>query len=185
MARLPNGCIRMLCALLQFGSLVYAVNSPSPATTRTRRRDPFTALSNRLSSLSSSTRSGPETTTSGVPIMSSQKIGPNSLASRARFCVGALESSDSMLPNTGLVGGCGIGLSLLVDAIAIVSPAFSPHNRRHPEVRALSCAPRRDGPLALVAASFEARPRGLAPRDDDARCRLTQTFVDAIRSAWR
>ena len=29
MARLPNGCIRMLCALLQFGSEVSAVNSPS------------------------------------------------------------------------------------------------------------------------------------------------------------
>jgi hypothetical protein len=40
------------------------------------------------------------------------------LASRAKFCTGALESSDSMLPTTGLVGGCGIGLSLLVDAIA-------------------------------------------------------------------
>ena len=56
--------------------------------------------------------------TIGAPIMSSQKIGPSSLASRARFCTGALESSDSMLPTTGLVGGCGIGLSLLVDAIA-------------------------------------------------------------------
>jgi hypothetical protein len=29
-----------------------------------------------------------------------------------------------MLPTTGFVGGCGIGLSLLVDAIAIVSPAL-------------------------------------------------------------
>jgi hypothetical protein len=57
--------------------------------------------------------------------MSSQKIGPNSLASRARFCTGALESSDSMLPTTGLVGGCGIGLSRLLDAIARVSPAYS------------------------------------------------------------
>jgi hypothetical protein len=27
------------------------------------------------------------------------------------------------LPTTGLVGGCGIGLSLLLDAIAEVSPA--------------------------------------------------------------
>src|SRR6202165_4113722 len=135
MARLPNGCIRMLCALLQFGSLVYAVNSPSPATARTRRRDPFTALSNRFSSLSSSTRSCPETTTNGVPIMSSQKIGPNSLASRARFCTGAPESSDSMLPTTGLVGGCGIGLSLLVDAIARLSPAyFRTHHRDPPRL---------------------------------------------------
>jgi hypothetical protein len=56
--------------------------------------------------------------TIGAPIMSSQKIGPNSLASRARFCTGAEESSDSMLPTTGLVGGCGIGLSRFVDAIA-------------------------------------------------------------------
>jgi hypothetical protein len=56
--------------------------------------------------------------TSGAPIMSSQKIGPSYLASRARFCTGAVESSDSMLPTTGLVGGCGIGLNRLVDAIA-------------------------------------------------------------------
>src|SRR5688572_28160498 len=55
--------------------------------------------------------------------MSSQKIGPSSLVSRTRCCTGALASSDSMLPTTGFFGGCGIGLSLLVDAIAIVSPA--------------------------------------------------------------
>src|SRR6266404_1046354 len=124
MARLPNGCIRMLCALLQFGSVVSAVKRPSPATARTRRSGPRTALSKRFSSLSSSTRSWPETITIGAPIISSQKIGPSSLASRARFCTGALESSDSMLPTTGLVGGCGIGLSLLVDAIARLSPAL-------------------------------------------------------------
>jgi hypothetical protein len=29
-----------------------------------------------------------------------------------------------MLPTTGFFGGCGIGLSLLVDAIAVVSPAY-------------------------------------------------------------
>src|SRR3982074_118977 len=70
--------------------------------------------------------------TSGAPIMSSQKLGPNCVASRARFCTGALESSDSMLPTTGLVGGRGIGLSLLVDAIVIVSPAFSiRHHEEH------------------------------------------------------
>src|SRR6202165_6148100 len=120
MARLPNGCSRMLCALLQFGSWVSAVNRPSPATARTRRSGPRTALSKRFSSLSSSTRSWPETMTSGAPIMSSQKIGPNSLVSRARFCTGALESSDRLCPPTGFVGGCGIGLSLFVDAIAIV-----------------------------------------------------------------
>ena len=123
MARLPNGCSRMLCALLQFGSEVSAVNRPSPPTARTRRSEPRTALSKRFSSLSSSTRSWPETMTSGAPIMSSQKIGPSSLVSRTRCCTGALASSDSMLPTTGFFGGCGIGLSLLVDAIAIVSPA--------------------------------------------------------------
>src|SRR6516162_3306198 len=112
MARLPNGVSRMLCALPQFGSVVSAVNRPSPATARTRRSGPRTALSNRFSSESSSTRSCPETTTSGAPIMSSQKIGPSSFASRVRFCTGAEESSDSMLPTTGLVGGRGIGLSL-------------------------------------------------------------------------
>src|SRR6267154_1329968 len=125
MARLPNVCSRMLWALLQFGSLVSAVNSPSPPTARTLRSEPRTALSKRFSSLSSSTRSWPETMTSGAPIMSSQKIGPSSLVSRTKCCTGAVESSDSMLPTTGFVGGCGIGLSLLVDAIAVVSPAVS------------------------------------------------------------
>src|SRR5258705_1194791 len=179
MARLPNGCIRMLCALLQFGSFVCAVNSPSPATARTRRRDPFTALSNRFSSLSSSTRSGPETTTNGVPIMSSQKIGPNSLASRARFCVGALESSDNILPTTGLVGGCGIGLSLFVDAIAILSPAIHAH-RRHPEDLATDRVSK-DSRMHRTLPSFEARRNRRAPRDDA----FTQTAFYAIRSAWR
>src|SRR5271156_6186500 len=60
--------------------------------------------------------------------MSSQKIGPSSLASRARFCTGAVGSSDSMLPTTGLVGGCGIGLSRLVGAIvkSSLNPSSSP-----------------------------------------------------------
>src|SRR5262245_29951698 len=124
MARLPNGCSRMLWALLQFGSDVSAVNRPSPPTARTRRNGPRTALSKRFSSESSSTRSWPETMTSGAPIMSSQKIGPSSFASRVRFCTGAEESSDSMLPTTGLVGGCGIGLSLfLFGAIANSFPS--------------------------------------------------------------
>src|SRR5260370_34192310 len=124
MVRLANGCSRMLCALLQFGSEVSAVNSPSPPTARTRRSEPRTALSKRFSSESSSTRSWPDTITSGAPIMSSQKIGPSSLVSRTRCCTGAFGSSDSMLPTTGFFGGCGIGLSLLGDAIAVVSPAL-------------------------------------------------------------
>src|ERR1700733_1152988 len=129
MARLPNGCIKMLCALLQFGSLVSAVNNPSPPTARTRRSEPRTALSKRFSALSSSTRSWPETMTIGAPIMSSQKIGPNSLVSRTRSCTGALLSSDSMLPTTGFFGGCGIGLSLLVDAIALPESFPAPFNQ--------------------------------------------------------
>src|SRR5882762_718589 len=129
MARLPNGCSRMLCALLQFGSLVSAVNSPSPPTARTLRSEPRTALSKRFSSLSSSTRSWPETMTSGAPIMSSQKIGPSSLVSRTKCCTGAVESSDSMLPTTGFVGGCGIGLSLLVDAIILAKPLSTPFDQ--------------------------------------------------------
>src|SRR5882757_2311701 len=129
MARLPNGCSRMLWALLQFGSLVSAVNSPSPPTARTLRSEPRTALSKRFSSLSSSTRSWPETMTSGAPIMSSQKIGPSSLVSRTKCCTGAVESSDSMLPTTGFVGGCGIGLSLLVDAIILAKPLSTPFDQ--------------------------------------------------------
>src|SRR3569832_1666481 len=114
----------MLCALLQFGSSVSAVNKPSPPIARTRRSGPRTVLSKRFSSLSSSTRSWPETITSGAPIMSSQKIGPSSLASRARFCTGAVESSDSILPTTGLVGGWGIGASRL--PVSIVKIASHP-----------------------------------------------------------
>src|SRR6059058_3739457 len=55
----------------------------------------------------------------GEPIMSSQKIGPSSLARRVRSCTGACGSSDSMLPTTGLVGGCGIGLSLFLDGLIL------------------------------------------------------------------
>src|SRR6185295_6261616 len=113
----------MLCALLQFGSLVSAVNNPSPPTARTRRSEPRTALSKRFSSESSSIRSWPPTMTSGAPIMSSQKIGPSSLMSRVRCCTGAFGSSDSILPTTGFFGGCGIGFSLFGDAIVEVSPA--------------------------------------------------------------
>src|SRR5581483_3753092 len=123
MARLPNGWSRMLCALLQFGSLVSAVNRPSPPTARTLRSAPRTVLSKRFSSESSSTRSWPDTTTIGEPIMSSQKIGPSSLASRVRCCTGAAESSDSMLPTTGLLGGCGIGSRRFFDDIATLPPA--------------------------------------------------------------
>src|SRR5580704_16010667 len=175
MARLPNGCSRMLCALLQFGSVVSAVNRPSPATARTRHNGPRTALSKRFSSESSSTRSWPETMTIGEPIMSSQKIGPSSLASRARFCTGAVESSDSMLPTTGLVGGCGIGLSLLVDAIDWWSPAWSsleaviPGSRHSGMVRRtrpgisrfrVRCfaSPRNDGPDHLAATTMRNFP---------------------------
>src|ERR1700735_2850175 len=100
--------------------------------------------------------------------MSSQKIGPSSLASRAKFCTGALESSDSMLPTTGLVGGCGIGLSRLVDAIAVVSPAYRPSLR---------------GALATTQSIPFARKDGLlrCARNDD----INRTASYAIRSAWR
>jgi hypothetical protein len=49
-----------------------------------------------------------------------------------------------MLPTTGFVGGCGIGLSLFVDAIAIMSPALSFDTHRHCEERL-----RRSNPLLL------------------------------------
>jgi len=104
----------MLWALLQFGSWVWAVNSPSPAKARIRRWAPLTNLSKRFSSLSSSTRSAPLTTTKGMPIMSSQKIRPSSLAIRVKLWIGADASSDSALPNTGFAGGCGIGLNLFL-----------------------------------------------------------------------
>src|SRR6202041_704954 len=110
--------------------------------------------------------------------MSSQKIGPSSLASRARLCAGAVESSDSMLPTTGLVGGCGIGFNLFVDAIAQSSPAVSPHNGRHPEERALARVSK-DETLAFCLPSFEARLIG-----SHLRMTFTRTAFCAIQSAW-
>src|SRR5581483_3311336 len=58
-------------------------------------------------------------------------IGPSSFASRVRFCTGAEESSDSMLPTTGLVGGCGIGLSLFF--FGAIADLFPSQLRRHCE----------------------------------------------------
>ena len=125
MARLPNGGSRMLCALLQFGSVVSAVNRPSPRdrahpaqraahrlveallVARARRRDRGRTRRRAACPSCRARRSAP------IP----WPAGPDSAPARSR-------SSDSMLPTTGLVGGCGIGLSLLVDAIAIVSPAL-------------------------------------------------------------
>src|SRR5258708_2091086 len=103
---------RMLCAFCQFGSCVSAVNSASPPSMRTRRSEPRTALSKRFSSHSSATRSAPETTTRGVPIMSSQKIGPCSRAMRIRSWIGAPPSTVSMLPSTGVRGRGRVGSSL-------------------------------------------------------------------------
>ncbi len=115
---------RMLCAFCQLGSCVSAVNSASPPSMRTRRSEPRTALSKRFSSHSSATRSAPETTTSGVPIMSSQKIGPCSRAIRIRSWIGASLSTVSMLPSIGVRGGCGIGCSLLRAMASAVLPVL-------------------------------------------------------------
>jgi hypothetical protein len=54
-----------------------------------------------------------------------------------------------MLPTTGFVGGCGIGLNLLLDAIVEVSPALREH-RRHPRTNALALA-REERALARVS----------------------------------
>src|SRR6266850_1625196 len=115
---------RMLCAFCQLGSCVSAVNKASPPSMRTRRSEPRTALSKRFSSLSSATRSAPDTTTKGVPIMSSQKMGPCSRAMRIRSWIGASPSTVSMLPSTGVRGGCGIGCSLLRAMNSAVLPVL-------------------------------------------------------------
>src|SRR3954469_1438226 len=109
--------------------------------------------------------------TSGAPIMSSQKIGPSSLVSRTRCCTGALGSSESMLPTTGFFGGCGIGFSLLGDAIVEVSPALSLHVIAS-EAKQSTLALPRHGLLRFA-------------RNDDAAPFSTQTASCAIRSAWR
>src|SRR5258707_2931220 len=182
MSRLPNGCIRMLCALLQFGSLVSEVNRPSPPTARTRRSEPRTALSKRFSSESSSIRSWPETMTSGAPIMSSQKIGPSSLVSRTRCCTGALGSSDSMLPTTGFFGGCGIGSSLLLAAIFEVSPACLSRIASNLGLRHSGMVRRTRPGISRFRVRCFASPRNdctsrFAPRNDDAlTCALPKSF---------
>ena len=126
--------------LAQFGSRVSAVNSPSPAIARTRRSEPRTALSKRFSSLNSSTSSKPETTTTGAPIMSSQKIGPSSLTRRARCWTGLGASIDSILPTTGFRAGGGSGSSAIWRAMRVLlrltisssgrAPARASHLRR-------------------------------------------------------
>src|SRR4029453_15618825 len=111
-------------------------------------------------------RSWPDTMTRGAPIMSSQKIGPSSLVSRTRCCTGALGPRDSMLPTTGFFGGCGIGFSLLGDAIVEVSPALS----HSPSLRAKrsnpSCRKRKNGLL-----------RRFAPRNDDELALCAKPFL--------
>jgi hypothetical protein len=44
-----------------------------------------------------------------------------------------------MLPTTGLVGGCGIGLSLLLDAIVGFSPDLDPYPSLRAKRSNLSC----------------------------------------------
>jgi len=111
--------------LAQFGSVVSAVNRPSPATARTRRSGPPHRLSKRFSSLSSSTRSAPETMDERrahhiEPVDRSQLLGePRQVLHRRG------ESSEQHVADHGLPGGRGIGLNLLDDAIAVVSPAVS------------------------------------------------------------
>src|ERR1700736_4773059 len=109
----------MLCALDQFGSVVYAVNSPSPEIVRTRCSAPRTDLSKRDSSLSSSTSENPDTTVMGLPIMSSWKIGPSSRASATRFWIGAEALTSSMLPRIGFFGGFGIGSSASRESMSL------------------------------------------------------------------
>src|SRR5579863_6815552 len=99
----------MLWALAQFGSLVLAVNRPSPPTARTRASGPRTALSKRVSSQSSLASRAPATNTILDPMTSSSKIGPSCLAKAFRLAIGACRSSESAWPKTGLRGGCGMG----------------------------------------------------------------------------
>src|ERR1700743_1542278 len=111
--------------------------------------------------------------TSRAPIMPSQKIGPSSFASRVRFCTGADESSDSMLPTTGLVGGCGIGLSLFFGAIVefpIVS-SFPGARSASPEsittdLCLLARVRRSRQTITACGYGFRAQPFGLTRNDE-------------------
>jgi hypothetical protein len=82
--------------------------------------------------------------------MSSQKIGPSSLAIRVICWIGALESTDNILPTTGFFGGWGIGLSLFVDAIVVVSPDLD----LTPSLRAKRSNPLRHEKKEWIASSL-------------------------------
>src|SRR5665213_31367 len=62
-----------------------------------------------------------------------------------------------MLPTTGLVGGCGIGLSLLVEAIWELSPAYRPSLRGALETKQSMPLARKDG-LLRYARNDDAAP---------------------------
>ena len=103
----------MLCAFDQFGALVSAVNNPSPAKGRTRRSAPFTALSKRVSSHNSSTSSKPDTKMTGLPRMSSQKIGPSVFWMFRRLATGAFEVERQEVSDQGLGRRLGNGIETI------------------------------------------------------------------------
>ena len=108
--------------LAQFGSLVSAVNRPSPATARTRRSGPRTRLVEPFSSRARRPDRGgrrrrearPSCQPEDRPEFHSQ---PHQILHRRR------QIQRQHVPTTGLVGGCGIGLSRLPDANFELSPA--------------------------------------------------------------
>jgi hypothetical protein len=111
MARRPSGPkagIKRRCALAQFGSLVSAVNNPSPAKSPTICRPFEIFLPKRLSSQTSFTSSC-ELRKAGVrPPRDRRKIGPWMRASCIRLCIGTCVSMSGRLPRNGKGFGCGM-----------------------------------------------------------------------------
>ncbi len=104
--------MRMLCARAQSGSSVSEVNSPDPvAPLRRLARPPETFLSNRSSSQTSFTSSGPDTNNRSPPGVAILKSGPYSWAIRTKPPRGSARSMSKALPSSGRGRGPGISSS--------------------------------------------------------------------------
>ena len=113
----------MLCARAQSGSSVSEVNSPEPAAPARRfARPPETFLSNRASSQTSSTSSGPDTSSRMPPGVAILKIGPYSCAIRTKPPSGSARSMSKALPSSGRARGPGMSSRGPVASVCVVVP---------------------------------------------------------------
>src|SRR3954454_21509547 len=160
--------MRMLCARCQSGLSVSAVNSPSPAPPCRRfPRPPPTNLSNRLSSQTSSTSSGPERNTRTPFGKCILKIGPYSPASRTKPSTGPAESMSRRFPITGRP--CGPGRSFKDRGVEVTADPFTQGRSTYAEPQARGSDRAADHPLtremtAALSAHAQDAPHPLLDR---------------------